>query len=71
MTERFSPSEAAAAIQRVTESLNKLGQSARVGAIQFLCWKIYTMPWKRNSRKRQMMKACTMMGRNLKKWEVF
>ena len=71
MTERISPSDAAAAIQRVTEALNKLNQSARIGAIQFLRRKIYTMPWKRNGRKRQMLKVCTMMERDLKKWEVF
>jgi len=63
--------EAAEALQRVTEALNKLNQSARIGAIQFLRWKIYTMPWKRNSRKRQMMKACAMMERGPKTWEVF
>lgn len=71
MTEGFSPLEVAAALKRVTEVLNKLNQSARIGAIQFLRWKIYTMPWKRNSRKRQMLKVCTMMERGLKKWEVF
>ena len=66
MTERFSPSEAAAAMQRVTEALNKLNQSARIGAIPFLRLKIYTMSWKRNNRKRQMMKVYAMMERGLK-----
>lgn len=69
--EKLDSLEVAAALQRITETLNKLNQSARIGRVQFLRWKVYTMPWKRNSRKRQMMKACAMMGRGMKKWEVF
>ena len=71
MMERLDPLEAAAAMQRVTETLNKLNQSARIGRIQYLRWKVYTTPWKRNSRKRQKLKVCAMMERDLKKWEVF
>lgn len=58
-------------IERITNALSSLGITVKKTQIQMLRWKVYTMPWKRNSRKRQMMKVCTMMVRSLKKWEVF